>query len=85
VETAAAFVGAFGDDAGVRLRVHGKWADADVLRGMEAFRRRSNVEVSARCSHAIPDMARCCIVAVGALLAARLRSMRRIHLEAKTS
>ena len=45
-ETAEAFVAAFGDSDRVRLRVHGKWGDVDVIRRMDSFRRFRNVRVT---------------------------------------
>jgi glycosyltransferase involved in cell wall biosynthesis len=46
VETAEAFVAAFGGSGRVRLRVHGKWGDTEVVRRMESFRRFGNVRVT---------------------------------------
>jgi hypothetical protein len=47
VETATAFVAAFGpNNASVALRVHAKWGDHEVLKDMESFRRFSNIHVS---------------------------------------
>ena len=47
VETATAFVAAFGpNNASVALRIHAKWGDHDVLKDIESFRKFSNIHVS---------------------------------------
>ena len=47
VETAVAFVAAFGpNNASVALRIHAKWADEKMMQDMESFRHLSNIHVS---------------------------------------